>query len=658
MKTIKYEYYMGDFETTVYDGQTTTEVWASAVVKFDTEDVHIFHSIDDTFNYLRSLKKHICIYYHNLKFDGNFWLSYLMNVLHFEQASKVETDEGYFNAEFIKEKDMKNNTFKYSISDMGLWYNIIVKIDGHYIQFRDSLKLLPFSVREIGEGFQTKHRKLEMEYSGYRYAGCDITEKEKEYIINDVMVVKEALEFMFAAGHNKLTIGACAMAEYHRMIDDKDFELMFPSVYDIELDKCYEARTAGDYIHRAYKGGWCFLVPEKSNKIHQNGVTADCNSLYPSVMSGESGNRYPVGKPIFWRGDYIPLEALRPSSYYFIRIKTRFYIKNNKLPCIQIKGSPFYRGTEWLYSSDVFNKKDGRYYDHYIDKYGNVQPATVTLTLTMTDFELIKEQYELVDFEILDGCYFATQVGIFDIYINKYRKMKIENKGAKRQLAKLLLNTLYGKFAASKNSSFKYAYIVNGVVEFIEVEEYNKKPGFIPIGAAITSYARNFTIRAAQANYYGADSAGFIYADTDSIHCDLPQEQLKGITIHSKNFCAWKIESEWDKGFYVRQKTYIERVNREDDKQLEMPKYIMRCAGMPEKCKRLFELSLRQITTSEEWEKQYPNEWDELTDYEKQFVLTPRRIEDFKIGLVIGGKLMPKRIKGGVLLVETTFEMR
>ena len=115
MKTIQYEYYMGDFETTVYDGQTSTEVWASAVVKFDSEDVKIFHSIEETFNYLKSLKKHICIYYHNLRFDGNFWLSYLMNELHFKQASNVNTEEGYFNAKFILEKDMKNNTFKYSI---------------------------------------------------------------------------------------------------------------------------------------------------------------------------------------------------------------------------------------------------------------------------------------------------------------------------------------------------------------------------------------------------------------------------------------------------------------------------------------------------------------------------------------------------------------
>ena len=44
----------------------------------------------------------------------------------------------------------------------------------------------------------------------------------------------------------------------------------------------------------------------------------------------------------------------------------------------------------------------------------------VELTLTQTDYELLKEHYELVDFEILDVCFFYTACGLFDEYINKY----------------------------------------------------------------------------------------------------------------------------------------------------------------------------------------------------------------------------------------------
>ena len=89
---------------------------------------------------------------------------------------------------------MFSKTFQYSISDMGQWYQIKIKEGRNFIELRDSLKLLPFSVKKIGKSFGTKHKKLDMEYTGLRYAGCPITPEEEQYIKNDVLVVKEALE--------------------------------------------------------------------------------------------------------------------------------------------------------------------------------------------------------------------------------------------------------------------------------------------------------------------------------------------------------------------------------------------------------------------------------------------------------------------------------
>lgn len=657
MKQKQFKYLIGDFETTVFKGQEDTEVWASALVEMYTEDVKIFHSISETFEYIQSLNSNVCIYYHNLKFDGAFWISYLMCDLNYTQAVKQLSDNVY-DVKFLYDSEMKNNSFKYCVSDMGQWYSITIKTRNRIIELRDSLKLLPFSVKRIGDSFQTKHKKLDMEYTGFRYAGCPISDEEKMYIANDVLVVKEALEIMFNEGHKQLTIGTCCLSEFERAFDHKDYQAMFPNLYEYELDSSkYFYDNAGEYIRRSYKGGWCYLVKGKESKPHYNGTTADVNSLYPSMMSSESGNRYPVGKPHFWQGA-IPPVALEPDKYYFIRIRTRFYLKPNMLPCIQIKGNLLYRATEWLESSDVFNKKDGKYYPFYISTTGEVTPALVTLTLTMTDYQLIREHYDLVDCEILDGCWFHSEVGIFDHYIEKYKKIKLENKGAKRELAKLFLNNLYGKMASSTNSSFKYAYIrEDNSVGFVEVREYAKKPGYIPIGSAITSYARNFTIRAAQKNFYGADKAGFIYADTDSIHCDLPPDQIKGITVHPKDFCCWKLEACWDIGYFVRQKTYIEHVTAEDLEPIDNPYFNIKCAGMPDKCKTLFRLSMEGLT-EEQLQEQYSDFWNKLEQEEKDFILAHHKLEDFNIGLVVPGKLLPKRIRGGILLVETTYEMR
>lgn len=633
MKQRNTHIYVGDFETTVYDGQQDTEVWASGLVKLWTEDVEIHSSIAEQWKSIKKRGHNMIIYYHNLKFDGEFWLYYLMAVEGFKQAYTFD-ENGHLT--WKKRKDMKSGELMYSISAMGQWYSITIKYGKQIIELRDSLKLLPFSLKVIGKSFKTKHQKLEMEYKGFRYAGGDISEDERKYLTNDLLVIKEALEIMFEEGHDKLTIGSCCMSEYKNIFGKKNFEIYFP-----QLTNDQDA-----FIRRAYKGGWCYVVEGKDSKKFINGCTLDVNSLYPSMMHSESGNRYPIGHPHYFKGGISP-DLWKDDIYFFVHIRTRFYIKDGYLPFIQIKNSYKYRSTECLKTSDVYDKRTKKYYPSYIDIHGNEIQAIADLTLTKTDYILMLEHYNLKDTEIIDGYYFQTDIGLFDEYIDKYKAIKTTSTGARRTLAKLFLNNLYGKFATGTDSSFKVASIGEmGDVEYNIVAEKNKDAVYIPVGAAITSYARNFTIRAAQANYYGENKPGFIYADTDSIHCDLPIDKIKNCRLHPTDFCAWKHETDWKTGWFVRQKTYIEEVVREDGIDCD-PYYNIKCAGMPQKCKDLLIMS-------------FTGEYDtsELTEEEAYFVSKKRDIEDFKIGIKVPGKLRPKHIRGGVLLVDTDFTMR
>lgn len=655
-----------DFETTVYEGQTSTEVWAAACVPLHSEEVLIFHSIGDWFDHISRQKRNVVCYFHNLKFDGEFILSYLMNNPLFSLAY----DYGYIgivDGDFRERRDMQSMTFRYSISDRGQWYGITIKVGKFYIDIRDSLKLLPMSVERIGEGFKTKHRKLSMEYTGRRYAGCEITDEEKKYIRNDVLVVKEAMEVMYAEGHRKTTIGSCCLAEFKHLsyLDDKkQWEKQYPNLYEYELDeKEFGATSAGAYIRLSYRGGWCYLVKGRENRMAYNGVTADVNSLYPSMMHSESGNRYPVGKPHFWKGD-IPYDALHYDRYYFVRIRTEFRLKPGKLPCIQLKSNPLYDPTEWLETSDVKSLVDGRYSCFIEDAItGDVRRTWVEMVLTMTDYQLIQEHYDLIGLEIMDGCWFETKKGIFDDYIDKYKALKIKSKGARREIAKLFLNNLYGKMAMNTDSSFKYAELdPDGALRFLEVPQYKKAPGYIPIGSAITSYARNFTIRAAQKNYYGKNRPGFIYADTDSIHCDLRPEELKGIKADPAAFCCWKLEASWDHALFVRQKTYLEHIVAENLEPIENPYYSVKCAGMPKPCKDLFILATNPETRRRMMEDNdfFVEVVDKYGETGAAFLIREQlKLTDFKIGLVIPtGKLMPKHIPGGILLVDSPYCMR
>lgn len=641
----KYKYFVGDFETTVFDEQQYTEVWASAIVEIGSEDVHIHHRIEDTFYFLKKQRCNCIVYYHNLKFDGEFWLYYLLKI-GMKQAVEETRDENgeLLSCEWVEPYKMQNNTFAYTISDRGAWYSLKIKIYGHTIELRDSLKLLPFAVRQLGKNFKTKHQKLDMEYKGFRWAGCEITEDEKRYIANDVLVVSEALVKLFDLGLTKLTIGSCCLDDFKKTISKEMYESDFPdlTIYDFsEIDTNIDY-----YIRRSYRGGWCYVVPDKTNIIINLGTTADVNSLYPSMMHSDSGNYYPVGMPHFWQGNLIPESARIDHHFYFIRFKCRFYLKKDKLPFLQIKGSKRYKGTECLKTSDV--KIGDKYFRFIYDSAtGEILDTDVTLTMTMMDFELFREHYNLVDFEILDGCWFETKIGIFDDYINKWKKLKIEaektgNK-ALRTICKLMLNNLYGKMAANTDSSFKLASLPEELVTFVCVDANDKQAGFIPIGSAITSYARCFTIRHAQANY---DS--FIYADTDSIHCNCKPEDIKMCKIDDTEFCCWKLESTWDKAIFVRQKTYIEHVIEEDLKPVK-PYYNIKCAGMPKNCKDVFERSLNQELAFDD---------EDICDFNRNLINRKCTLLDFRLGLKIYGKLVPKRIRGGIVLKETTFELK
>lgn len=634
----KYRMFCGDFETSVYEGQETTEVWAAAYVEIGHEEVTVHNNLlsyfTDILNFLKA--GNVKLYFHNLKFDGHFILDFFIRKLKFKQAGYYYKPGDPFAWQWKKDDQMLDREIKYMIAGLGQWYKILIRFNGHFLEIRDSLKLLPFSLAKIGKDFKTKHQKTSIEYVGERHENGYITPEEREYISNDVLVMKEALEIMFDMGNKKLTIGSCCLSEYREMTGKEHYKRYFPDLTKHLLPKAiFGSENADAYIRKAYRGGWCYLVKGKEETVFHNGITLDVNSLYPSVMSGESNNAYPWGEPHFWTGDYIPDEALIPGRYYFIRVRTGFEIKDGFLPTIQIKNNLMYRQNEYLTTSKI--EIGGRPVDRVqIGEYE--YDDHVTLTLTMTDWQLVQDHYNLYDTEILDGAWFYALRGMFEDYIEKYKQIKMREKGAKRTWAKLMLNNLYGKLASNPHSDFKYCYFDDDdVISFRSCDDANRPVVYIPAGAAVTAYARDFTIRAAQANYYGADKPGIIYSDTDSLHLDIPLEDVRGVELSDTEFLKWKHESSWSEGFFSRQKTYIEKTERG---------YNVTACGMGKRCKELVSQALD------------PQPDFEIRNEEEAYFLSRKmELTDFVAGFRVPGNLKQRRIKGGVILFEDWFEL-
>ena len=538
---------------------------------------------------------------------------------------------------------MPTRTFICRIDHMGQWFSITIRWKNKLVRFLDSYKIIPMSVEDVGNGFKTEFRKKEMEYKGDRHAHCEITAEEMEYIKSDVLVMHQAVNiFEDLVGFDKMTIASYANADMIKTCfgNEKKYLEKFPNLAKVECP--FEGyKNADEWIREGYRGGWTYLKPEYANTkkktvICHKGCDADANSLYPSVIL--AGN-LPFGLPTWFKGE-IPEEVLEKSKnkeiYYFVKIKTRFKLKKNYLPCIQVKNDPMYKPREWLTTSDI----DGK--PCYKKKDGTIKRAEVTLILTQTDYEMIKEHYELIDCEEIEGCYFKCEKGIFDKYINKWAELKKKSKGVNPPLyliSKLMLNSMYGKQAQSPNSSYKIPFLdENRILKFKLVEDEDiTNVKHCAVAASITSLGRYETISRAQKNY-----KHFIYADTDSLHCDCAPRYLKDIPQHPTEFGYWKIECEWDEAVFVRAKAYIEHVTVEDgvpvnkikDKktgEYKKPYYMVKCAGMGKDAKK--------------------NVIDKLESGDI-------KLEEFREGFEIEGNLKAAQIDGGMILLDNTYKLR
>lgn len=574
--------FTADFETNV--SETDCRVWAYALCEIGNTDNFIYgNNIKDFIEWCANKKENYILYFHNLKFDGEYIFAYLLA-------------NGYT---CIKDKkDCIDKSFTTLISDTGQFYAIEIffntknKRHINKVTIYDSLKILNFSVEQIAKDFNLPIRKLEIDYNELRDENHILTEQEIDYIRNDVEIMARALKIMFDEKLTKMTIGSDALANYKEI--NKNFKKYFPILpYEIDKD-----------IRKSYKGGFTYLNDAYKEKETGAGIVLDVNSLYPSVMMYE---RLPFGDPIYFKGKY-ENDLLYP--LYVQTISCIFELKENMIPTIQIKNNISFLPNEYVKSSD-----------------GDI----VTLTLTSVDLELFFKHYNVSEITYHSGWKFKSIKGLFSSYIdfwsNKKIQAKKDNNTALYRIAKLMLNSLYGKFGLNPDVRSKYPYLnEDGIVKYSLYNPEIRDSIYLPVASFITSYARYKTITTSQKikeysiNKYNKDL--YVYSDTDSIHCLFNDgEELKNIiNIDDYELGAWKEESKFKRGKYLRQKCYIE-LGLDDKMNVTI-------AGLPKK--------LGSLIT----------------------------FDNFNIGFTTENiqtdakKLTYKHVKGGVLLKETEFSIK
>lgn len=463
--------------------------------------------------------------------------------------------------------------FEIIVDGMNIWYQIIIHLEDTDVTIWDSLKKFPGqSVKSLAKMYGIPE-KLEPPYFD-RYLPIDYQpyKEEIDYCIRDSEIIAYALNEQFKQGFTGMTLSSDAFKSVQSTIGGyMGWRAKMPKLSP-ETDAL---------IRESYKGGWVYVNPLYQNIELDNITVFDVNSLYPWVMKM---CELPWGQPQITHNK--PLNSYQ----YVVRFTANFDIKKDHLPTVQIKHNPLYPETEYL--TNVYDNP--------------------VLTMTNVDYELFKDHYNVYDEDII--CYYSIKkrTGLLADYIDYWMNEKIiaskKHDEARRYLAKRYLNSPYGKTGMRPDRINKVPILDDdGDIKY--VPEQTMTDGiYVPYASFVCAQARNKTIRSAQKHY-----DQFIYADTDSIH--MLGTDFSGLEIDPYKLGYWKLEGKFEKGKYIRPKTYIHADRNYNVQEIK-------CAGMPD--------NIKETCT-----------WDM-----------------FKDGQEFNGKIMQKRVPGGVVLVPTTYKIQ
>ena len=224
-------------------------------------------------------------------------------------------------------------------------------------------------------------------------------------------------------------------------------------------------------------------------------------------------------------------------------------------------------------------------------------------TITQWEYVAAMESKTIERVSVLESLIYTDHVD-FGEYINHFYKMrlkaKLEKDIANDLFSKLLMNSLYGKFAANPSNYKNYMIVPMDVIGGLELSGWTFGGELGPWGLAeadLTEEQQRYYNVATSASITGfvraalwralSSSSGLLYCDTDSIAVE---KKGKGVILGDK-LGQWKHEGDFDKAGIAGKKLYIFR-------------------GVPIKGQRIYKTASKgaRLTDAELWEVAKGNE--------------------------------------------------
>lgn len=523
------------YACSIYDGKEFKFFYLSDYENSDALlKASILHIMTKTYN-------KYTVYLHNFsKFDGIFLVKVLT-----ELSNKINI--------IMRDSNILNVVFHYGKNKL---------------HFKDSYLMLPLSLKKLAKSFNVEDKGIfpykfvdtinldydgpvpefkyfegisEYEYNNYvndfKNRNWNLRNETEFYCNQDVLILYKIIFNFTEEVFNLFDI----LVISYTTLSSLAFAI-FRSNYMKEDQICTLDGKLYIYGKESYRGGYVDVFRPSGKNIRGY----DVNSLYPYIMRN---NPMPVGQPTFFKGDILQIYPdILNNENKFLLIKVEIESPSNM-------DKPFILKSVGTNSIAPLGKWHGIY----------------------TSTEIIRALELNYKIKIIDGVIFNTEY-IFKDYVDELYKIKSSSKkdSAWYLISKLLLNSLYGRFAINPNlcqhkiiedslviEYFKdEKYIVEDIIplsndrvliRFVEdvfkrkdiIANYKTMKSNISIAAAVTAGARTFMQPfITEYNAY--------YTDTDSIYTDqyLPEEYI------GNKLGQFKLEHQFDEAVFLCPKVY------------------------------------------------------------------------------------------------------
>ena len=376
----------------------------------------------------------------------------------------------------------------------------------NHFEFRCSYLLTNMSLSTFTKrmGVTEKLSGEEFNYKVVRYPWTELTPKELEYCVTDVISLVEALKVYFSIEHDNFHTIPFTSTGFVR----RDVKRAMRRFNRKELESMQPDYEIFQILREAFRGGNTHCNRYYTGMILDNVSSYDRVSSYPDVQINE----------------LFPMSPWIKEEEPTVERVTRIIYKQHRA-CIMRVGFTGLRLRNPLWGCPYIPKHKCRNLRNYYNDNGRILSGDLEISLTDVDFKIILSEYLFDEITIYDfyHCRYGKLPKPLREEVQKYFQLKSELKGVTGselyyQLSKAKLNSVYG-MSVTNPCRISIDYINDEFIERTEDErellEASNRKAFLVYAWGIWTTAHARMELEKMMNLVG--ESRFVYCDTDSV---------------------------------------------------------------------------------------------------------------------------------------------